>query len=124
MKFMKDIIPEPDQVLGHGPELCLRQRARDQWRGRTLLPNLQGAGRLWPHLPDYLCRSSRRSAVLRALQCRVAHREKWTMQSEPNPYRLGASHPHEASRLTQTCVQRTGCGTLNGLREAHHANLL
>jgi hypothetical protein len=21
--------------------------------GRTLLPNLQGAGRLWPHLPDY-----------------------------------------------------------------------
>src|SRR5450759_2229771 len=32
------------------------------------------------------------------------------MQSAPNPYSLGASQ-HQASRLTQTCVQRTGCGT-------------
>jgi len=35
------------------------------------------------------------------------------MQSAPNPHRLGASQ-HEASRLTQTCVQRTGCGTGHG----------
>jgi len=35
------------------------------------------------------------------------------MQSAPNPHRLGASQ-HEASRLTQTCVQRTGCGTWFG----------
>ena len=41
---------------------------------------------------------------------RMAHREKWTTQSAPHTYRLGESQ-NEASRLTQTCVQRTGCGT-------------
>jgi hypothetical protein len=41
----------------------------------------------------------------------MAHREKWTTQSAPHTYRLGESQ-NEASRLTQTCVQRTGCGTL------------
>src|SRR5450759_2492252 len=40
----------------------------------------------------------------------MAHREKWTTQSAPHTYRLGESQ-NEASRLTQTCVQRTGCGT-------------
>src|ERR1017187_4705887 len=47
--------------------------------------------------------------------------EKWTTQSPPNPHRLGASQ-HEASRLTQTCVQRTGCGTL-GIGGHFHANV-
>jgi hypothetical protein len=37
----------------------------------------------------------------------VAHREKWTMQSAPNPYSLGASQ-HQASRLTQTCAKEPG----------------
>jgi hypothetical protein len=41
----------------------------------------------------------------------MAHREKWTTQSAPHTYRLGESQ-NEASRLTQTCVQRTGCGTV------------
>src|ERR1035437_10016082 len=103
-------LPEPDQVLGHNTELCLRWRAPDQWRGRTLLPHLQGAGRLWPYLPNHRRRSHRRAGVLQALQCRMAHREKWTTQSAPHTYHLGESQ-NEASRLTQTCVQRTGCST-------------
>src|ERR1039458_10264603 len=45
----------------------------------------------------------------------MAHREKWTTQSAPHTYRLGESQ-NEASRLTQTCVQRTGCGTSLALR--------
>src|ERR1039458_667784 len=45
----------------------------------------------------------------------MAHREKWTTQSAPHTYRLGESQ-NEASRLTQTCVQRTGGGTSLALR--------
>ena len=69
-------LPEPDQILGHGPELRLRRRTRNQRRGRTLLPNLQGAGRPWPHLPDHRRCPRRRADVLRALQCPVARSRK------------------------------------------------
>src|SRR5665811_1219361 len=109
-RFMADHFQNQIKFWGMAPSFAFVSEPETNGVGGTLLPNLQGAGRLWPHLQDYRRRSSRRAGVLQALQCRVAHREKWTMQSAPNPHRLGASQ-HEASRLTQTCVQRTGCGT-------------
>src|SRR5450759_3294589 len=54
-----------------------REVALSGRRGRTLFPNLQGAGRLRPHLSNHRRRSHRRAEVLRALQCRMAHRKKW-----------------------------------------------
>jgi putative transposase len=46
-------LPEPNQVLGHGPELRLRRRARNQRRGRTLLPKEQLVyGRIYQTIGD------------------------------------------------------------------------
>ena len=103
-------LPEPDQVLGHGSELRLRRRARNQRRGRTLLPDLQGTGHPRPHLPDHRRCPRCRAEILRTLQRPVAHREKRATQPASNAFRLGASR-HEERRLNQTCVQRTGRGT-------------
>jgi hypothetical protein len=33
--------PQPDPLLGHDPELCVRGRARNEWRHRTVLPHAE-----------------------------------------------------------------------------------
>jgi HTH-like domain len=45
--------PQPDPLLGHDPQLCVRRRARDERRHRAVFPHPQGADRAWPNLSDH-----------------------------------------------------------------------
>ena len=108
--FMAEDFHKPDQGLGHAAELRLRRTAADQRRHRALLPNLQGAGRAWPHLPEHRRLSRRRPRLRPPLQHPMAGRE----ERPPQPSRRTSemARPEPAVRgIVQPTVQGTGCGT-------------
>jgi putative transposase len=74
--FMADVFQRQIRFRGHGAELRLRRRARDERMHRAPLPHPQGAGRAWPHLPDHRRCARRRPGLRHPLQRGVADREE------------------------------------------------
>ena len=106
-QYLSDHFLQPGPLLGHPPQLRLAQRAGDQRRRRTLESHAQGAGRLRPGLSKSRRRARRRRRVRRALQPVLAPREAGLSHATRGPRRVRAT----PSRVAQTCVQETGCGT-------------
>ena len=102
--------PESVETLGHKPQLRLYRTTADQWGGRTLYPDPQGTGHLWPDISEP-AGVARCSQALRAhLQPGVAGGKKRLSKPMAGPSPLDSTELCHGG-LRKTCVQKTGCGT-------------